>query len=159
MKTIIISYLLFVSIAVSLPCWQQDDFEKAQLIPKTKPVMQYDTDVSRGNWQTWSYIHELCQTVAFIGSLQVADSLSPDFGGIIEGEDEPDIVQTDNRKIVGQPGDLGIQLSRRQGYGRQIITRWLTAMLMRKGIRKNFMIRDNNNRRLAVFEPAGQYPV
>ena len=96
MKTIIISYLLFVSIAVSLPCWQQDDFEKAQLIPKTKPVMQYDIDVSRGNWQTWSYIHELCQTVAFIGSLQVADSLSPDFGGIIEGEDEPDIVQTDN---------------------------------------------------------------
>jgi hypothetical protein len=96
MKKIIVSTLIFISIAFSLPYWDQEDFEKAQLIPKAEPVMQYDVDMVRGNWQTWSYIHELCQTAAFIGSLQVADSLSPDYGGIIEGEDEPDIVQTDN---------------------------------------------------------------
>ncbi len=96
MKRIIVSTMIFISIAVALPFWDQEDFEKAQLVPKAKPVMQYETDMVRGNWQTWSYIHELCQTAAFIGSLQVADSLSPDYGGIIEGEDEPDIVQTDN---------------------------------------------------------------
>jgi hypothetical protein len=96
MKKIVISSLIFISMAVTLPYWDQEDFEKAELVPKAKPVMQYDVDLLRGNWQTWSYIHELCQTAVFIESLQVSDSLSPDYGGIIEGEDEPDIIQTDN---------------------------------------------------------------
>lgn len=96
MIKIIVSTFILISMAVALPYWDQENFDQAELVPKTRPVMQYEIEVFRGNWQTWSYIHELCQTAAFIGSLQVADSLSPDYGGIIEGEDEPDIIQTDN---------------------------------------------------------------
>lgn len=96
MKKIIVTSLLIFSIGLSLPYWKQEDFERAEAYPKGKPVMQTEIELLRGNWQTWSYIHELCQTAAFIASMQVSDSLDPEFGGIIEGEDALTIVETDN---------------------------------------------------------------
>ncbi len=96
MRKAFISSLIVVCIGFSTPYWDQDDFERAEHVPKGKAVMQFEIDGLRGDWQTWSYIHELCQTSAFIASLQVSDSLNPEFGGIIEGEDELEIVQTDN---------------------------------------------------------------
>jgi len=85
-----------LSIAFSLPYWTLEDFKRAELVYKGPPVWQPEIDQLRGDWQSWSYIHELIQTSAFVASFQVADSLDPEFGGIIEGKDEPDIVQTDN---------------------------------------------------------------
>ncbi len=96
MKKVIIFSLLILSIGSSLPYWGPEDFERAEALPKTKPVMQDAIGVLRGEWQRWSYIHELCQTAAFIASMQVSDSLDPEFGGIIEGEDALTIVETDN---------------------------------------------------------------
>jgi len=49
-----------------------------------------------GDWQSWSYPHEFFQTAEFIAGMQVSDSSSPDFGGIVEGEDMTDVIQTDN---------------------------------------------------------------
>jgi hypothetical protein len=49
-----------------------------------------------GEWQRWSYIHELIQTASFISSMQVTDTTSEEFGGIIEGENALNIVETDN---------------------------------------------------------------
>ncbi len=98
MKRVVVLTLLISCIAFSLPYWEREDFERAQALPKGRSVMQHETGFLRGNWQTWSYIHELCQTAAFISSMQVSDSLDPEFGGLIEGEDPPntDIVETDN---------------------------------------------------------------
>lgn len=58
--------------------------------------MQYDVLLMRGNWQSWSYLHELIQTAGFVASMQVSDTLDPEFGGIIEGEDAINVVETDN---------------------------------------------------------------
>jgi len=96
MKKVIVISMLISCIAFTLPYWDKDDFERAEAIPKGRPVMQYEIGFLRGNWQTWSYIHELCQTAAFIASMQVSDSLDPEFGGLIEGEDALDVVETDN---------------------------------------------------------------
>ncbi len=96
MKKIVVFSLLVYGIGLSLPYWEKEDFERAEAVPKGKPVMQYRIDLLRGEWQTWSYIHELCQTSAFIASMQVSDSLDPEFGGLIEGEDALDVVETDN---------------------------------------------------------------
>ncbi len=98
MKRVVVFTVVIFCIAFSLPYWGRDDFEKAEVIPKGRPLMQRDAGFLRGNWQTWSYVHELCQTAAFISSMQVSDSLDPEFGGLIEGEDPPntDVVETDN---------------------------------------------------------------
>jgi hypothetical protein len=96
MKKILTVLILTCSIGLSLPYWGPEDFEKAKVYPRGKSVMQYEVRHLRGEWQKWSYIHELCQTAAFVASMQVSDSLDPEFGGIIEGEDELNIVQTDN---------------------------------------------------------------
>jgi len=96
MKKVVIISTLICCIAFTLPYWDKDDFQRAEAIPKGRPVMQYEIGFLRGNWQTWSYIHELCQTAAFIASMQVSDTLDPEFGGMIEGEDALDVVETDN---------------------------------------------------------------
>ncbi|UCG92873.1 MAG: T9SS type A sorting domain-containing protein [candidate division WOR-3 bacterium] len=96
MKRFIVFLFITMRIALSLPYWGPEDFRKAEAFPKGMPVMQQDIMMVRGDWQSWSYIHELCQTAAFIASMQVTDSLDPEFGGIIEGENALTVVETDN---------------------------------------------------------------
>jgi len=96
MKKFVILSLMMFGVGLAIRYWKHSDFERAEAIPKGKPVMQYEVRLLRGEWQRWSYIHELFQTSAFIASMQVSDSLNPEFGGIIEGEDALSIVETDN---------------------------------------------------------------
>jgi hypothetical protein len=76
--------------------WTEQDFINADSIARGEAVMQSDVGVLRGEWQRWSYIHELRQTAAFVASMQVSDPMDPEFGGIIEGEDQLTVVETDN---------------------------------------------------------------
>jgi len=96
MNRYIIVLTSLVGIGFSLPYWTEQDFINADSIPRGRPVRQFEVDVLRGEWQRWSYIHELCQTAAFVASMQVSDSLDSEFGGIIEGEDQLSVVETDN---------------------------------------------------------------
>ena len=93
------SFVILISIAAlgfATTRWTEQDFINADSIPRGTPVMQPDIHITRGEWQRWSYIHELCQTAAFVASMQVSDTLDPEFGGIIEGEDQLTVVETDN---------------------------------------------------------------
>ncbi|UCG30165.1 MAG: T9SS type A sorting domain-containing protein [candidate division WOR-3 bacterium] len=96
MKRFIILLVILVGTGFSVSLWTEEDFVNADSIPREFPVMQSDVHITRGEWQRWSYIHELCQTAAFVASMQVSDSLDPEFGGIIEGEDALTVVETDN---------------------------------------------------------------
>lgn len=96
MKRYIVFSLITISTALSLPYWKAEDFARAETYVKGLPIMQPEVTIERGDWQSWSYIHELCQTAGFIASMQVSDSLDPEFGGIIEGEDALNVVETDN---------------------------------------------------------------
>ncbi|MEO0102186.1 MAG: hypothetical protein ABIK81_00580 [candidate division WOR-3 bacterium] len=44
----------------------------------------------------FNYLMRIKKTLDFIASLQISDSSSPNFGGIIEGEHLPNIIETDN---------------------------------------------------------------
>ncbi|MGD9379118.1 MAG: hypothetical protein PVI51_00970, partial [candidate division WOR-3 bacterium] len=96
MKRCTIVLLSLVVTGFSTSFWTEQDFINADSIPRGNAVMQGDVDVLRGEWQRWSYIHELCQTAAFVASMQVSDPMDPEFGGIIEGEDQLSVVETDN---------------------------------------------------------------
>ncbi|MDH4211754.1 MAG: T9SS type A sorting domain-containing protein [candidate division WOR-3 bacterium] len=90
----VVAALVGTCFAVSL--WTEEDFINADSIPRESPVLQSAVHLTRGEWQRWSYIHELCQTAAFVASMQVSDPLDPEFGGIIEGEDALTVIETDN---------------------------------------------------------------
>jgi len=96
MRRFIVIILLMVAIASATAFWTEQDFIDADSIRRTDPVMQYDAGVLRAEWQRWSYLHELRQTAAFVANMQVSDSMSTEYGGIIEGEDALGVVETDN---------------------------------------------------------------
>lgn len=96
MRRSLVIIMSMVALAFSTSFWTEQDFINADSVRRTDPVMQYDVEVLRGEWQRWSYIHELCQTASFVASMQVTDSLDPEYGGIIEGEDAMGVVETDN---------------------------------------------------------------
>jgi len=96
MRRYIVLFVSLVGLGFSVSVWTEQDFINADSIPRINPVMQSDVVDLRGEWQRWSYIHELCQTAGFVASMQVTDSLNPEYGGIIEGEDELGVVETDN---------------------------------------------------------------
>jgi hypothetical protein len=96
MRRCVIVLVTLFGIGFSTSYWTEQDFINADSIPRTAPVMQNDVLNLRGEWQRWSYIHEMCQTAAFVASMQVSDTLNPEFGGIIEGEDQLGVVETDN---------------------------------------------------------------
>jgi hypothetical protein len=80
--------------ASATPYWTADDDRRAReafevgerpelpILPPQRDRSNYLTDLYAATW--------------FIVSMQVADSLSPDYGGIREGEHLPDVIQTDN---------------------------------------------------------------
>ncbi|KPK64143.1 hypothetical protein AMJ83_03875 [candidate division WOR_3 bacterium SM23_42] len=96
MRRSIVIFTILFGVGFSLPYWTEQDFINADSIPRLDPIMQYDVGPLRTEWQMWSYVHELCQTAAFIASMQVSDTLDPEFGGLIEGEDAMGVVETDN---------------------------------------------------------------
>jgi hypothetical protein len=85
MRRFIVAFTILFGVGSSLTYWTQQDFINADSIPRLDPIMQYDVGPLRTEWQRWSYVHELCQTAAFIASMQVSDTLDPEFGGLIEG--------------------------------------------------------------------------
>ncbi len=96
MKRYIVIIVSLVTLGSATSLWTEQDFINADSIVRAPAKMQKDVRPSRGEWQRWSYIHELCQTAAFVASMQVSDTLDPEFGGIIEGEDQLTVVETDN---------------------------------------------------------------
>jgi len=96
MRRYICLFVCLVGLGFSVSFWTEQDFMNADSIPRTGPIMQDAVFGLRGEWQRWSYIHELCQTAGFVASMQVTDTLDPEYGGIIEGEDAMAVVETDN---------------------------------------------------------------
>jgi hypothetical protein len=92
---IFIIILLFSNL-FSLPLWETEDFIKEEI--KKEPGAVFPDEIPSGGpeWQRWSYIHQLFKTCEFIDGMQVSDSTSPDYGGMIEGENAMNIIETDN---------------------------------------------------------------
>lgn len=98
MKKIIfvIVALLFFNNLLSLPLWETEDFIRAECEKRPESVFQERIPQPGPEWQRWSYIHQFFKTCDFIKGLQVSDSASPDFGGMIEGENAMNVIETDN---------------------------------------------------------------
>jgi hypothetical protein len=94
--SLVITFLLMVNVLIALPLWETEDFVKQDAARRHEPVWQRSVPDAGPEWQRWSYIHQLFRTCEFIRSMQVSDSGSPDFGGMIEGENAMNVIETDN---------------------------------------------------------------
>ena len=89
--------LILVAAIFATPPWSSDDLARQAAGPYASPVYQDKVQYKiRGEWQRWSYLHEMAQTARFVARMQISDTLDPNYGGIIEGEDQMTLVETDN---------------------------------------------------------------
>jgi len=96
LKKILFSQIVCLAILTATPFWVREDFERSAAQPRGPAIFPAESGVRSGDWQRWSYIHEMVQTARFVAGMQVMDTLDPEFGGIIEGEDQMTIIETDN---------------------------------------------------------------
>jgi len=76
----------------------------------------------------FNYLYEIKQTADFIARYQVSDSLSPDFGGIIEAEHLPNIIETDNTQEAIWVWSRWYELTGRNDYETNIRRAWLYVL-------------------------------
>lgn len=95
MRAALVVLVLFAAFSPvhATPYWTDEDAEKARhdFRPDERPDLS--SPVPRA---TSDPLGDFLASAWFIASMQVSDSLSADFGGIMEGEHLPDIIQTDN---------------------------------------------------------------
>lgn len=87
------------------------------------PPKIYEPLVDRFN-----YLYEIKQTADFVARYQIIDSLSPDFGGIIEAEHLPTIIETDNTQEAIWVWSRWYELTGRDDYQVNIRRAWIYVM-------------------------------
>lgn len=76
----------------------------------------------------FNYLYEIKQTADFIAQYQVSDSSSPDFGGLIEAEHLPNIIETDNTQEAIWVWSRWFELTGRDDYRINIRRAWIYVM-------------------------------
>jgi len=91
----ILALLNLCSLTFATPYWTSEDYQKSLLLLDGMPnkIPLYQTPAL----STYSYMFEYFQICQFLNHWQVADSLNPNYGGMIEGEGPVStIIETDN---------------------------------------------------------------
>jgi hypothetical protein len=91
----ILVFLNLCSLVFATPYWTPEDYQKSLLLRDSMPnkIPQFQTPAL----STYSYLFEYFQICQFLNHWQVADSLNPNYGGMIEGEGPASgIIETDN---------------------------------------------------------------
>ncbi|TES93360.1 MAG: T9SS type A sorting domain-containing protein [Candidatus Cloacimonadota bacterium] len=125
----VLATLLIFDNLFSLPLWETEDFIRAEFEKRPESVFQDGIPDEDPEWQRWSYIHQFFKTCDFIKGLQVSDSASPEFGGMIEGENAMNIVETDNTQEAIWVWSRYKELTGDTTYDINIIRAWLYVLL------------------------------
>jgi hypothetical protein len=93
-RRILLTILVLASAALATRMWTEKEFESfyRSYQPEWLPRPESLTFGPR----RFNYLRQVKLTCDFVARYQVSDSLSPDFGGIIEAENMPNIIETDN---------------------------------------------------------------
>lgn len=107
----------------SVPWSLEEIVNNLQTLPY-HPLPLFDSSYqSRHN-----YLYEIRQTCDFVARYQVADSLSQNFGGIIEAEHLPNIIETDNTQEAIWIWTRWYELTGRDDYRLNIRRAWQYVM-------------------------------
>lgn len=100
-----------------------EDFEK-----KFHPEFIEPPKILGKSLDRFNYLYEIKQTADFIAQYQVADSFSPDFGGLREAEHLPNIIETDNTQEAIWVWSRWYELTGRDDYRTNIRRAWIYVM-------------------------------
>ena len=91
---IVLSLVLAASAALATRPWTEQEFNefyrtyRPEWLPRPESLIYGP--------RRFNYLERVKLTCDFVARYQVSDSLSPDFGGIIEAEHMPTTIETDN---------------------------------------------------------------
>jgi len=85
----------------------------------------------------YNYLRQVKKTCDFVASYQVSDSLSSNFGGVIEAEHLPNIIETDNTQEAIWIWSRWYELTGRDDFHENIRRAWIY-------VKNNPAFRENN---------------
>jgi hypothetical protein len=125
-RRVLLAVLVLASAALATRMWTEEEFERyhqdyqPQWLPRPESL-QYGP-------RRFNYLRQIKLTCDFVASFQVSDSLNPDFGGIIEAEHMPDIIETDNTQEAIWIWSRWYELTGRDDYRENIRRAWVYVM-------------------------------
>ncbi|MEO0019560.1 MAG: hypothetical protein ABIK47_02830, partial [candidate division WOR-3 bacterium] len=93
-RRLFLSILALVSIAIATRIWSEDEIQRYEKRYKGEYLPR--PEITPFGPRRFNYLKRKKWVCEFVARYQVSDSLSPDFGGIIEAEHLPTIIETDN---------------------------------------------------------------
>ncbi|MBM3330784.1 hypothetical protein FJY68_02895 [candidate division WOR-3 bacterium] len=125
-RRVLLAVLALASAALATRMWTEDEIEsfnssyQAEWLPRPESL-QYGP-------RRFNYLRQIKLTCDFVASYQVSDSLSGDFGGIIEAEHMPTIIETDNTQEAIWIWSRWYELTGRDDYQVNIQRAWTYVM-------------------------------
>jgi hypothetical protein len=128
-RYLLLSFLFvfgFISQVFATRFWTEQEIEN---FGKTfQPTFIGKPEIFGKPLDRFNYLYEIKQTADFIAQYQVFDSLSPNFGGIIEAEHLPNIIETDNTQEAIWVWSRWHELTGRDDYRTNIRRAWNYVM-------------------------------
>jgi hypothetical protein len=121
-RRILLAVLALVSAALATRMWTEEEFGRyyedyqPQWLPRPESLIYGP--------RRFNYLRQIKLTCDFVASYQVSDSLSPSFGGIIEAEHMPTIIETDNTQEAIWIWSRWYELTGRDDYRENIRRAW-----------------------------------
>ncbi|MBM3316012.1 hypothetical protein FJY71_09325, partial [candidate division WOR-3 bacterium] len=114
--------LVLCSAALATRMWTADEFARFYAAYRPQTLPRPDSLIHGP--RRFNYLERIHLTCEFVKLYQVTDSLSSDFGGIIEAEHQPGVIETDNTQEAIWVWSRWFELTGRDDYSTQIRRAW-----------------------------------
>jgi hypothetical protein len=114
--------LLIASMANAARIWSESEIRHFESYPRQ--VLYFQPETLRFGPRRFNYLQRIKLVCDFVAQYQVSDSSSPDYGGIIEAEHLPTIIETDNTQEAIWIWTRWFQLTGRDEYRENIRRAW-----------------------------------
>jgi hypothetical protein len=123
---IVLSFVLAASAALATRPWTEQEFDefyrtyRPEWLPRPESLIYGP--------RRFNYLERVKLTCDFVARYQVSDSLSPDFGGIIEAEHMPTTIETDNTQEAIWVWSRWYEVTGRDDYREKIRRAWIYVL-------------------------------
>ena len=125
-RRILLVLLALASAALATRMWTEQEFEsfyrsyQPEWLPRPESLIHGP--------RRYNYLRQVKLTCDFVASYQVSDSLSADFGGIIEAEHMPGVIETDNTQEAIWVWSRWYELTGRDDFRENVRRAWIYVM-------------------------------
>ena len=122
-RRVLLGVLALASVTLATRMWTEQEFEsfyrtyQPGWLPRPESLIYGP--------RRFNYLRQIKKTCDFVASYQVSDSLAADFGGIIEAEDQPTIIETDNTQEAIWIWSRWYELTGRDDYRENVRRAWI----------------------------------